>query len=110
MPEIVVAKVIGLVFSGVILVLSTILNGMRKSFKHVKMEQESFRLGMQALLRDRIVQAYNHHCETGYVPIYARENIEEMYRQYKNLGGNGVVKDLVHRIMNLPTHNENKEE
>jgi hypothetical protein len=32
-----------------------------------------------------------------------KDNIEAMFRQYKNLGGNGTVKHLIEELMELPT-------
>ena len=49
-------------------------------------EQDAIKLGMQALLRDRIISAYNHYMDKGYCPIYARDNILKLYEQYHNLG------------------------
>lgn len=66
-------------------------------------EQEAIKLGVQALLRDRIVQSYNHYTEKGYCPIYAMENVEELYEQYHALGGNGTVTELVERLKDMPT-------
>lgn len=63
-------------------------------------------LGVQALLRDRIVQAYNHYSDKGYCPIYGRQNVEALYTQYRALGGNGTVKDLVDKLSRLPTEKE----
>ena len=57
----------------------------------------------QAILRDRIIQMYNIYKEKGYMPIYARESLEHMFNEYKNLGGNGVIKTLVERLYQLPT-------
>lgn len=68
-----------------------------------RLEYESLKMGMQALLRDRIIQAYNHYCDQGFFPIYARDNVEELFKQYENLGGNGMVHDLVRRMSKLPT-------
>ena len=62
--------------------------------------------GLRALLRDRIIQAYNHYTDKGYYPIYARENVEDMYKQYHSLGGNGTVTDLVSKLKELPTESE----
>ena len=60
-------------------------------------------LGVQALLRDRLYQAYDYHMERGYAPIPAKENFENMWTQYHKLGANGVM-DGVHRdFMRLPT-------
>ncbi len=66
-------------------------------------EQEAIKLGVQALLRDRIIQSYNYHMELGFCPVYARESIEQMAMQYYNLGGNGVVHQLMDKLEELPT-------
>lgn len=66
-------------------------------------EQEAIKMGVQALLRDRIIQAYNNYHDKGYCPIYARENITELVKQYHNLGGNGIITDLFEKIKRLPT-------
>ena len=58
--------------------------------------------GMQALLRDRIIQAYNHYSGNGFCPIYALENIHSMYKEYHALGGNGAVTHLMEEIETLP--------
>ena len=71
-------------------------------------EQEAIKLGIQALLRDRIIQAYNHYLEKGYCPIYARQNIEALFVQYQALGGNGVIANLVEHLKDLPTEWEEK--
>lgn len=59
--------------------------------------------GMQALLRDRIIQSYNYYHDKGYCPIYARENIKKLYNPYHELGGNDVATDLVEELFELPT-------
>lgn len=59
-------------------------------------------LGVQALLRDRLIGEYNHYFEKGYAPIYAKENFENMWKQYHNLGVNGVMDGLHEKFMNLP--------
>ena len=67
-------------------------------------EQDAVKLGVQALLRDRILQGYNHYeMDYGYCPISARENIQNLYKQYTALGGNGVIVELVSKLMALPT-------
>lgn len=59
---------------------------------------------LQAIIRDRIIQLYNHYfTEKKYMPIYARESFEVMYKQYHRLGGNGVIEDLVEKLYDLPT-------
>ncbi len=74
----------------------------RKVLKRLK-EQDRVKLGVQAILRDRIIGSYNHYMEKGYYPIYAQENVNRLYEQYHNLGGNGTVTHLVLELENLPT-------
>lgn len=35
--------------------------------------------------------------------ILDKENMEAMYKQYENLGGNGTVKHLMDDLLDLPT-------
>lgn len=93
------------------LIIAGVGCGMKKLFNKIN-EQESVKMGLQALLRDRIIQAYNVYQEKGFCPIYARESIDELVKQYHNLGGNGVITDLFEKIKSLPTelHGNNGEE
>lgn len=91
-------------------IVTTILGVVVKKLAKKINEQESIKLGVQALLRDRIIQTYNLYHEKGFCPIYARENIQELAKQYTNLGGNGVVKDLLEKIKDLPTSLEGDED
>lgn len=63
---------------------------------------EAVGLGVQALLRDRLLSTYNHYERKGYAPIYAKENFENMWKQYHNLGVNGVMDNLHEKFMDLP--------
>ncbi len=72
-------------------------------------EQDAIKLGIQALLRDRIIQSYNHYMEKECCPIYALENVIALYVQYNALGGNGAVTELIEKLKDLPTEPKNKE-
>lgn len=82
--------------------------GFRCIFSKLR-ELASVKMGVQALLRDRIIQACNHYMDKEYCPIYALENIEKMYKEYHNLGGNGTITKLVEDIRELPTEKREKE-
>ena len=64
--------------------------------------------GMQALLRDRIIQAYNHYNDMGYCPIYAKENVKRMYSAYHVLGGNDVATKLKDELLEMPTEKKER--
>jgi len=61
------------------------------------------RMGVQALLRAQMIDDYNRYKAKGYAPIYARESFENCWKQYHNLGLNGVMDDLHTKFMALPT-------
>lgn len=67
-------------------------------FKQVK----GIRLGTQALLRAQLITDWNRYSKQGYAPIYARENFENVYQQYHNLGANGVMDDIRSKFLALP--------
>ena len=69
---------------------------------------EALEKGVQAILRDRLYQSYNHFMEKGYAPLYARENFENMYQQYHNLGKNGVMDDIRDKFLELPLEPQRK--
>lgn len=73
-----------------------------RTIKKVYVEYGVLRAGIKALLYDRIVQAYHYYWEKGYWPIEARETMAGMSAQYYALGGNGVVKDLIDALRELP--------
>ena len=75
---------------------------------HQEKQQKALELGVQALLRDRMLHNYNKYIEGGYAPIYAKENFENMYQQYRSLGGNGVMTQLHAEFMELPSNKEEK--
>lgn len=79
-----------------------------KRIKAIDQKNESVCLGVQALLRDRMIQDYNKYMELEYAPIYAKENFENMWMQYHNLGANGVMDEIHETFKHLPT--EKKEE
>ena len=63
----------------------------------------AMREGVQALLRDRIIETYNHYNDKGYCPIYAKESMRRLYAAYHALGGNDVATELKDKILVMPT-------
>lgn len=73
-----------------------------KRIKATEQKNEAIALGVQALLRDRLIEQYNHYSEKGFAPIYAKENFRNMWEQYHSLGVNGVMDELQEKFMDLP--------
>lgn len=83
-------------------------------YRAKKKENNALKAGLQALLRDRIIQAYNHYVQDkGWIPIYAKESIDACYRSYEALGDNGVIDNLMQQInelQNYPSKNRGEED
>lgn len=69
--------------------------------KRADLRQQATERGIQALLRDRIVQSYYHNAERGWITLHGLENVEALYREYHALGGNGTVTKLVEDLREL---------
>ena len=69
-----------------------------------RLKQEAVMTGVQAMLRDRLLQGYRFYEEKGFAEYDDRSNMENMYKAYHNLGKNGVMDDMHHKFMQLPEH------
>lgn len=90
------------------IIAGAVISYMFALYRAKKRENDALRAGVQALLRDRIIQAYNHYvCEKGWIPIYAKESIDACYKSYEALGDNGVIDSLMEQLNELPNYNLN---
>lgn len=97
------------VIYGINLLVGAVLGYLAKKIRSINKKNEAVEAGMQAMLRDRMIQAYNHYYfDKGYMPIYAKESFENIYNAYHNLGVNGVMDDIKKKTMALPTDKPNK--
>ena len=99
-------QILSLLFGSGLLI--TILTAVWNKIKMNERKTESVQLGVQALLRDRLYSTYLKYAEKGYAPLYARENFDNMYKQYHILGANGVMDDIYHKFMALPLEKESE--
>lgn len=79
-----------------------------KKYKQADARQKAVELGVQALLRDRIVQSYYHYEERGWITLHGLENVSAMYKEYHALGGNGTVTSLVNSIRELDVRDDKR--
>ena len=70
---------------------------------------EAVALGVQALLRDRLLRSYEFNLVRGYAPIHEKDNFENMWKQYHTLGLNGVMDEVHDKFMELPDREEDNE-
>lgn len=75
---------------------------MTTRLKKNKRKDEAIELGVQALLRNELIRRYREYEQKGEISILDKENMEAMFEQYKNLGGNGTVKHMMDELLELP--------
>jgi len=95
-------------FGLIVLALTASVKYFHKQDKKRKLEQDAIKKGIQALLRDSIINQYNKYAEKKYIPIYALENVTAMYKEYHALGGNGTITHLYEELLELPNRKEDE--
>lgn len=87
-------------------IIPTLLGGgigfISTKLKKNKSKEEAIELGVQALLRNELIRRYREYEAKGEISILDKENMEAMFEQYKNLGGNGTVKHMMNEMFELP--------
>lgn len=101
--------------SGVILAICTAtLNKARserdKGREEREKKEKAISDGLQALLRESIVSAYNKYTDKGFCPIYAKESLKKAYKSYADLGGNDVATGLYRKLLSMPEAKEDDHE
>ena len=61
-------------------------------------------LGVQALLRDRLLQAYRYYEEKGWCEYDDKQNVLNIHKQYEALGPNAVMDVMHKKFLELPDH------
>lgn len=97
-------------FACISAILSLKCRTIAKNQKEEAAKSKALYDGMQALLRDRIIQAYNHYQDKAYCPIYGKENVKRMYDAYHALGGNDVATELKDKLLKMPEEPAESEE
>lgn len=110
-------NVLQIVVSAVVSALVTIILGMilkrplekraeiaERIAKEDVVKQQALMTGVQAMLRDRLLQGYKHYEEKGYADYNDRSNMVNMYEAYHGLGKNGVMDDMQQKFLKLPEH------
>ena len=80
----------------------TLLTFYLKKIRNKLEEQEAVKKGVIALLHDRLFQSCMYFIDKGEIGLLELDNINEIYRAYQSLGGNGTGSEIVERANDLP--------
>lgn len=95
-------------FTVVLAALSWLFKLMRDQLRQEQERNKAIAEGVQSLLRESIVNAYNRYSDRGYCPIYAKESVKRVYKAYHGLGGNDVATELYSKLLKMPEEREDK--
>jgi len=82
-------------------ILGTIISYFVSLFKKEKNKNKALENAVQSLLRDRLIEKYRLYKTRGEMTILDKENIDHLYNEYINLGGNGTVKELFEDLQHI---------
>ena len=84
-------------------VLGGLLGFLSTKLKKNRKKDQAIEEGVQALLRNELIRCYRDYQQKGEMTILDKENIEAMFKQYENLGGNGTIKQLMTELLSAHT-------
>ncbi len=79
------------------IIIAVIMFMYRKIISY-KNKIESTENGVKVLLKAKIIEHYNRVIDNGYLTLHEKQAMLEMYEEYKKLGGNGIIKDLMKEL------------
>ena len=72
----------------------------------INAELQKQSMALQATLRNSILDIYNTRMQTGFITMYEKQNLAELFKQYESLGGNCFVHNCVDELNSLPVKND----
>lgn len=86
--------------------IPVILAGILAFLKKLINDMKAMKLSQLSLIRSQIVSKCESYTKKGFLPEYARYCLEDLFKQYKALGGNHGIEKLVDKTFELPSANE----
>ena len=75
-------------------------------YKNFTQKENNRDSAIRGLLRVEIINICHRAEKDGVLPIWALENLTDMYNTYKALGGNGAIGGLYNKTIRLPQRKE----
>ena len=83
------------------IVLTALMGYVVWLLKNQKKDRDANSKGTMLLLRVQLIEYHDKYMRLGSIPSYAYENFCEMYNADHKLGGNGMIKKMMHEIEEL---------
>lgn len=87
---------------GIPFILTGVTTYIVKELKDNRKSNKAMKQSMILLMRFQIVGKCEKYQNLGYLPDYARSCLEDLFKEYKVLGGNHGVEKLIDKTFELP--------
>lgn len=74
----------------------------RHRFEEQDKKREAIERGVQALLRNELIQRFREYKLVGEMTLLDKENMDHMFTEYFNLGGNGMMREVYEEFKDIP--------
>lgn len=87
-------------------VIPVVLTGISGIVVKIYNDNKAVKLALLSIIRSQIVSKCESYQSKGYLPEYARYCLEDLFVQYKTLGGNHGIEILVNNTFELPSRKD----
>lgn len=70
--------------------------------KEQERKNQAIERGVQALLRNELIRRFREYKTKGEMSMLDKENMEHMFEEYFNLGGNGLMEEVHDEFLQIP--------
>ena len=81
--------------------IGTLLKKEKQKNTEIEKKDKAIENAVQALLRNELIRRYREYKTKREMTILDKENIDHLYTEYRNLNGNGTVKELYEDMENI---------
>ena len=74
----------------------------KKKREEEEKKRKALENGVQALLRNELIKNFREYKLKGEATLLDKENMEHMFREYFNLGGNGMMEEVHDEFLAIP--------
>lgn len=74
----------------------------RERFSEQDKKREAIENGVQALLRNELIKNFREYKQKNEITLLDKENMEHMFTEYFNLGGNGMMHEVYAEFKEIP--------
>lgn len=102
MQEFIIKYWLEALFTVVCAIFSALFRYVIKKQKEDTKKRKAIENGVQALLRNELIKNYREYKLKGEITLLDKENMEHMFEEYFNLGGNGMMTEVHKEFLEIP--------